>query len=210
MSIAPPERLLIAGPAGELELLIEQPAGAAPQAVAVCCHPHPLFGGSLTNKVVHTMARAFVSAGAAAVRFNFRGVGASVGVHDEGRGEREDLLAVVDWARRRWPSLPLWLGGFSFGAWISLRAQAELAPALLVSVAPPIGRWDFSDVSAPTCPWLVVQGSRDELVDPSAVAQYVQGFGAVARWAPVAEADHFFHGQLHALRAAVEEFVARP
>lgn len=209
MSIAAPERALIAGPAGDLELLIEVPADRAPIAIAVCCHPHPLFGGTLTNKVIHTVARAFTAAGAATVRFNFRGVGASAGVHDAGRGECDDLAAVVSWARARWPGVALWLGGFSFGAWVSLRAQASLDPALLVSVAPPVGRWDFSDVVAPRCAWLVVQGLRDELVNADAVAEFVSRFGGAVSWAPVADADHFFHGRLHELRAAVDAFVSQ-
>ena len=138
----------------------------------MCCHPHPLFGGSLTNKVVHTLARRCSAAGAVAVRFNFRGVGASTGVHDEGRGELEDLRSVVQWAQRQWPQLPLWLGGFSFGAWMALQAQADLAPNLLITIAPPVGRWDFSAVRAPQGPWLCVQGDRDELVDAVAVAAW--------------------------------------
>jgi len=99
------ERLTLPGPAGGLEALIETPAGAAaaPSAFAVVCHPHPLFGGTLDNKVVYTVARAFEQLGAPAIRFNFRGVGASAGVHDEGRGETEDALAVIAWGRARWP-----------------------------------------------------------------------------------------------------------
>ena len=208
MSSATPERRLIPGPAGDLELLIEVPTAGAPVAVAVCCHPHPLFGGSLTNKVIHTVARAFVTAGAATVRFNFRGVGASAGVHDDGRGECEDLRAVVAWARERWPGLPLWLGGFSFGAWIGLRCHAALAATRLVTVAPPAGRWDFSDVAPPTQPWLVIQGLRDELVSAAEVEQFARANGAALHWAPIAEADHFFHGRLSEVRNAVTEFLS--
>ena len=103
-------RRLIAGAAGDIELIVDLPA-AAPRAVAVCCHPHPLFGGTLTNKVIHTVARSFTAQGAAAVRFNFRGVGASQGAHGDGIGETDDLVTVAEWARSRWPDLPLWLGG---------------------------------------------------------------------------------------------------
>ena len=208
MSIAAPERLLLAGAAGDLELLIETPSAVPLRAVAVCCHPHPLFGGSLTNKVIHTVARAFVAQGAATVRFNFRGVGASAGVHDEGRGEFDDLRTIVAWARQRWPGLPLWLGGFSFGAWVALRASACEQPALLVTVAPPVGRWDFSSIAAPSCPWLVLQGERDELVDARAVTEYVRGIAPNSTVVSVAAADHFFHGLLAEVRTAVETFVA--
>ncbi|MFN5009806.1 MAG: alpha/beta hydrolase [Gammaproteobacteria bacterium] len=115
---------VIAGAAGDIELRIDLPAGA-PRAVAVCCHPHPLFGGTLTNKVIHTVARSFAAQGAVAVRFNFRGVGASQGVHDGGDGETDDLVTVATWARSRWPGLPLWLGGFSFGSYVALRGAAR-------------------------------------------------------------------------------------
>ena len=122
-----PEPLRLEGGAGIIEALLESPAaldaggGApivdpAPRSVALCCHPHPLYGGSLSNKVIHTVARAFVAAGVPALRFNFRGVGASAGVHDDGRGETEDLVAVAGQLRRRFPGADLWLAGFSFGA----------------------------------------------------------------------------------------------
>ncbi len=224
MSIAGPEaprpgaeRLLLPGPAGDIETLVESPA-SPPRAVAICCHPHPLYGGTMTNKVIHTVARSFVAAGAVTVRFNFRGVGASAGVHDDGRGETEDVLTIVEWARSRWPGLPLWLGGFSFGAWVVLRAQSasadvreRLQPALLVVVAPPVGRWDFSAIAAPVCPWLVIQGTRDELVDAEEVGRWTEaldGSRGLAHLARFAEADHFFHARLHELRDAVVGFVA--
>ena len=179
-----------------------------PRAVAVCCHPHPLFGGSLTNKVVHTLARACSAAGAMAVRFNFRGVGASAGAHDEGRGECDDLRSVVQWARTEWPEQPLWLGGFSFGAWIALQTQGELAPERLITIAPPVGRWDFSSVRSPACPWLCIQGDRDELVDAVTVAEWAMSLNPHVRLARLPEADHFFHARLHELSDIVAQFLA--
>ena len=199
-------RRLIAGAAGDIELIVDLPA-AAPRAVAVCCHPHPLFGGTLTNKVIHTVARSFTAQGAAAVRFNFRGVGASQGAHDDGIGETEDLVTVAEWARSRWPDLPLWLGGFSFGSYVALRGAARLAPALLVTVAPPVGRWDFSSIAAPTCPWLVVQGSEDELVPAAGVVAWAQTLQPAVRIAMLDGATHFFHGRLHELQDAASAFV---
>lgn len=213
MSIAAPERQMLAGGAGDIEALIEHPDSALfPQAraVAVCCHPHPLFGGAMTNKVIHTVARSFVTSGAITLRFNFRGVGASAGVHDEGRGELEDLLRVIEWARSQWPGLPLWLGGFSFGAWMVLRAQARAAPELLVTVAPPVGRWNFDDVSAPLCPWLIVQGSQDELVDAGTVKKYATTLTSQADYVEIAGADHFFHGRLHEVRDEVSRVASSP
>lgn len=199
-------RRLIAGAAGDIELIVDLPA-AAPRAVAVCCHPHPLFGGTLTNKVIHTVARSFTAQGAAAVRFNFRGVGASQGAHDDGIGETDDLVTVAEWARSRWPGLPLWLGGFSFGSYVALRGAARLAPALLVTVAPPVGRWDFSSIAAPTCPWLVVQGSEDELVPAAGVVAWAQALQPAVRIAMLDGATHFFHGRLHELQDAASAFV---
>lgn len=207
MSIAAPETVLVAGDAGPIETLIETPSAIPVRAVAVCCHPHPLFGGSLTNKVIHTVARTAVAAGAEAIRFNFRGVGRSAGNHDEGRGELADLIVVARWARARHPEAPLWLAGFSFGAWITLRAHALLNPSRLLSVAPPVGRWDFSDVSRPACPWLIVQGERDELVDASTVTSWAENLDADVVIHRLSDADHFFHGRLHELRDVVMEFL---
>ena len=201
-------RQLLAGAAGDIEAVVDLPA-VAPRAVAVCCHPHPLFGGALTNKVIHTVARAFAAQGAVAVRFNFRGVGASQGAHDGGIGETDDLATVAAWARARWPGLPLWLGGFSFGAFVALRGQAALAPALLVTVAPPVGRWDFSAIPAPSCPWLVVQGTADELLDADAVAAWARTLSPGAQVALLPEASHFFHARLHEVRDLVERFAGQ-
>jgi alpha/beta superfamily hydrolase len=203
-STAGPE---LAGAAGVIETVVDLPA-AAPRAVAVCCHPHPLYGGALTNKVIHTVARAFAAQGAAAVRFNFRGVGASQGEHDGGAGETDDLVTVAGWARARWPGLPLWLGGFSFGAYVALRGAPRLAPSLLVTVAPPAGRWDFSDIAAPRCPWLVVQGSDDELVQAAGVVGWARALQPAARIVMLEGASHFFHGRLRELQDAVEASAA--
>jgi alpha/beta superfamily hydrolase len=200
-------RQLIAGAAGDIELVVDLPT-AVPRAVAVCCHPHPLYGGTLTNKVIHTVARSFAAQGAVAVRFNFRGVGASQGTHDDGIGETDDLATVAAWARMQWPGLPLWLGGFSFGSYVALRGAARLAPALLVTVAPPVGRWDFATIAAPACPWLVVQGSEDELVPAAGVVAWAQAAQPAVRVAMLDGATHFFHGRLHELQDAVAAFAA--
>jgi alpha/beta superfamily hydrolase len=210
LSTVSPERLLLPGAAGRIETLVESPH-AAPRAVAVCCHPHPLFGGAMTNKVIHTVARSFVAANAIAIRFNFRGVGLSEGIHTGGDGETDDVVGLVAWARERFPGLPLWLAGFSFGAWVALRAQSILQPSLLVTVAPPVGRWDFSTIDTPRCPWLVVQGSKDELVDAAAVEGWLFSLKSRSGVSPqmflLPEADHFFHARLHEVRDAISRFV---
>jgi alpha/beta superfamily hydrolase len=204
---------MIPGPAGGLQALIETPvpAGGAPALVtafAVVCHPHPLFGGTMDNKVVYTVARAFEQRGAPAIRFNFRGVGTSEGSHDEGRGELEDALAVIAYGRARWPQAALWLGGFSFGGAVAVLAAAAAPPARLVLVAPGITKIDVTQAAPPACPWLIVQGDADEVV-PAAV---VLAWAAALRPAPsvkvLAGAGHFFHGRINELRDAVLEFMA--
>jgi hypothetical protein len=204
-----PQPASIAGPAGSLEARIEDPApGLVPRVVGVVCHPHPLYGGTMQNKVVHTAARAMQELGAPTVRFNFRGVGASEGGYDEGVGEVEDALAACAWARARWRCEALWLAGFSFGAAVALRAALTARPEALVTIAPPVGRIIVDPVARPLCPWLVVQGGRDELVDAGEVRWWASGFAPPPRLALLAEAEHFFHGQLGGLRAAIVEFLA--
>src|SRR5579864_2855767 len=141
MATRPPQaqRLALAGPAGALQALLETPrpeGEPAPHAFGVVCHPHPLHGGALDNKVVWTVSRAFQQLGAPTLRFNFRGVGASEGTYDEGRGETNDALAVIAYGRQRFPGAALWLGGFSFGGVVAVRAAEQAQPARLVLVAP--------------------------------------------------------------------------
>ena len=204
-----PAPAVVAGPAGQLEAVVEDPGDAAGDAVAVLCHPHPLYHGTMNNKVVHTLARAANRLGCPAVRFNFRGVGRSEGSYAEGAGETEDALAVVAWARERWPDAALWLGGFSFGAWVALNAAPRADPALLVTVAPPVQRFPVEDLVHPGVPWLLVQGRSDEVVDPAAVEDWASRLSPRPELAAMDDTDHFFHGRLTALRDVVEEFVTR-
>jgi hypothetical protein len=190
------------GPAGSLEGLLDHPA-ATPSAVAVVCHPHPLQGGAMTNKVAYILARAFNDLGAVSLRFNFRGVGRSVGSFDHGMGETGDALATLDWLGARHPGLPLWLGGFSFGAYVALRAQSERPIARLVTVAPAVERFDGDAIREPRCPWVLVQGDADEVVPPAAVLAWARGLAQPPRIAVLAGAGHFFHGRLNELREAV-------
>lgn len=209
MSFRPPraERVTIPGPAGPLEALLEAPEGEAVAHHAVVCHPHPLFGGTLDNKVVHTLARAMQERGVPTVRFNFRGVGRSAGVYDNGVGETDDALAVADWAAVRYPGSGLWSAGFSFGSFVACRLALERAATCLVTVAPPVQRFDFEHLPVPTCPWLVVQGDNDELVNHEYVLQWARQLVPPPRVALLAGADHFFHGRLADLRARVLEFL---
>lgn len=207
------ETLSIAGPVGPLEAKLEFPqADGAPRAFGVACHPHPLYGGAMDNKVTHVLARAMVECGAPAFRFNFRGVGASAGQFDHGRGETDDLAAVVAEGRRRFPDAALWLGGFSFGAFVALRGAATLAPAKLVAVAPPVARFELGSVSHPDCDWLLVQGDADDVVPPDAVLSWAARQstplqGRRPRVHVLAGAGHFFHGKLHELKPLVIDFL---
>jgi alpha/beta superfamily hydrolase len=196
---------VIAGPAGRLEALIEEPADVPLRYAAVVCHPHPLFGGTLHNKVVHTLARSLRTGGAATLRFNFRGVGASEGRHDDGVGETADTLAAVAWARARWPSRPLLLAGFSFGAAVAIRAAAAADPLWLISVAPAVDRVSFEGLVTPRCDWLIVQGSADEIVAPESVRSWAARVAPQARVRLLPGVGHFFHGRLHELQDCIRE-----
>ncbi|HKT74277.1 MAG TPA: alpha/beta family hydrolase [Steroidobacteraceae bacterium] len=204
------ERVVIPGPAGELQALVEIPPGSDARHIAVVCHPHPLFGGTLENKVVYTLARAFEELGAPAIRFNFRGVGASKGVYDDGVGETQDALAVIEYGRRRWPGAQLWLAGFSFGGAVAIAAEGHARPARLVVAAPAIMRLDKLDVSgvvSRSCPWLIVQGDADEVLDANAVLEWARRVTPAPRVEVLAGGSHFFHGRLLELREAVLAFM---
>ena len=198
------QSLELQGPAGKLEALLETPAAEA-DAVALVCHPHPLYQGTMHNKVAYTLARSFVRLGAAALRFNFRGVGTSEGEHGHGEGELEDALAAAAWLRRKWPQRRLYLAGFSFGAGIALRASATLDPRGLVTVAPPLDRV-AGNVERPTCRWLIVQGEDDDLVSADMVAERARLIDPEVELVVLPGTDHFFHGRLNELRAVVTAF----
>lgn len=196
------ESLTMAGPAGQIELAIDRPDGAA-RGTAVIAHPHPLHGGTLTNKVVQTLARASVLAGWTAVRFNFRGVGASEGVYDEGRGELDDLLAVV---AAHAAEGPLCLAGFSFGAFVTSHAAANLHASRdiqrLVLVGTATSRFDVAPVPAELhTRTLVVHGEQDDTVPLASVMDWARP--QVLPVLVVPGGGHFFHGQLPMLRELV-------
>ncbi len=203
--------LLLAGPAGALEVAVDPPeADATPLPLtAIVCHPLSTEGGSLHNKVVTMAARSLRELGATTVRFNFRGVGNSEGEFDNGIGELDDLRAVVAWVREQRPHDALWLAGFSFGSYVSLKAAVELQADALISIAPPAaGRgWDFSTIALPQCPWLVVMGEADEIVEPQAVFDWIDSLPRKPVLVRMPDTSHFFHRKLIDLRAAIQDNV---
>jgi uncharacterized protein len=195
------QRRSVAGPSGAIECAIDQPAGGA-RGVAVVCHPHPQHGGTMDNKVVQTLARAFTQLGYTAVRFNFRGVGASAGAWAQGPGEIDDALAVV--AACRAPGQALVLAGFSFGAYVASNAAARLDAAdtaaieRLVLVGPAASRFDMAAVPPGT---LVIHGEHDDVVPLAAVFDWARPLSLPVTVVP--GAGHFFHGQLSLLKSLV-------
>ncbi|MGZ5131069.1 MAG: alpha/beta hydrolase [Caldimonas sp.] len=193
----------IAGPVGRIESALDRPAGAA-RGVAVVCHPHPQHGGTLDNKVVQTVARAFMQLGWASVRFNFRGVGGSAGTWDEGRGEVDDALAVVQATRERadFAGLPLALAGFSFGGYVAAEAAARLPegakPLRLVLVGPSTQKQTVPSVAADT---VVVHGESDDVVPLAATLDWARPQTLPVIVLP--GVGHFFHGQLGLLKSVL-------
>ena len=196
------ERHTVAGPAGDLVCAIDTPEGAL-RGTAVVCHPHPQHGGTLDNKVVATLARAFVQCGWRAVRFNFRGIGGSAGVWDEGRGEIDDALAVA--AALRAPGLPLALAGFSFGGYVASHAAAALRPERLVLVGPATANFTLAPVPLDT---LVIHAEADDVVPLAATLDWArpQALPVVV----VPGGGHFFHGQLPLLKSLVVRHLSAP
>ncbi len=192
-------RVTIDGPAGALECALDAPAGDA-LGVAVICHPHPQHGGTMDNKVVQTLARAFLQLGVRTVRFNFRGVAASQGVWDEGRGEVDDALAVI--AAHRDPTVPFMLAGFSFGAYVASQVAAQLPedakPQRLVLVGPSTQKQAMAAVPADT---VVVHGEADDVVPLSATLDWARPQALPVIVLP--GVGHFFHGQLALLKDVV-------
>ena len=202
------ENLFLEGPVGRLEAILERPGEAALAGAAVVCHPHPQHGGTMHNKVAHTLARAFVRSDFEVLRFNFRGTELSEGQYDNGVGELDDALAAIDFMRARHGSYPLWLTGFSFGAAIAVRAAVAAHVDGLVSVAPAISRFAAGLESQPDCPWLIIQGDEDELVDIEETVAWVDSLEPGPELLIINGGEHFFHGRLVELRGAVMEFVA--
>lgn len=202
------QEFFLRGPAGRLECVADAPDAADElPATIVICHPHTLHGGTMHNKVVTIMERSMRELGLRTIRFNFRGAGESEGVHDEGYGEADDLFAVVEWVRRTRPKDELWLGGFSFGAYICLRAAQNLKLGQLILIAPPVDRFEFSKLQHPDCPWLVVMGDEDEVVALEDVNCWIKDLDPPPDFLVMEQAGHFFHRRLMDLRGLLKNGV---
>ena len=212
MTRRPPERLAARGPAGNIELVVDHPsvfptegADEPARGIGLVAHPHPLFGGALDNKVAQTLARTFTELGYVAVRPNFRGVGASEGVHDHGDGETDDLVAVIDWAQGRFGPLPVALAGFSFGAYVQTRVAARVPVERMVLVGMPNGLVTGGRTYVPgsvPADTIVIHGETDDTAPLANLLDWArpQDLPIVV----VPGADHFFHRRLHLLRSIVK------
>lgn len=203
------ERFTLQGGAGKMECLLDKPAGE-PRGVALVAHPHPLYGGTMDNKVAQTLARTFVALGYVTVRFNFRGVGASEGVHDDGRGETDDMYVMFQHMRARYPGLPVALSGFSFGTYVQSMLQqrlvAEGTPAeRLVLVGTAAGKWPMPPVPHDT---ILIHGEVDDTITLTQVLDWARPQDIPVIVIP--GADHFFHRKLGHIKSLVRQLWRRP
>ena len=191
---------------GQLEAILREPQ--SPIAAAVVCHPHPRGGGTMNNNVVYRAAKALVDNGVAALRFNFRGVGASTGAFDDGVGEQEDVRAAIDFVRARYPELPLWVVGFSFGARVGLTVGASTPDVgELLGIGLALSMFDYSFLSSCTKPKAIVQAANDEYGGRDAIEPAVAGMADPKRLWVVDDATHLFPGRLDAFESAASEAV---
>lgn len=198
--------LFIDGPVGQLEAILDSQVEETPIGTAIICHPHPLYGGTMDNKVAHTLSRAFIRSGYNSLRFNFRGTKKSEGKFDFGIGELDDLLAVIKWMKARDHSEILWLAGFSFGAAIAINASSIIKVDGLISVAPAVEKFT-NFTNQPQCPWLILQGDEDELVDIKITIDWLNTLNPGPELLILSQAEHFFHGRLVELRDEIFKFV---
>jgi uncharacterized protein len=209
--------VFIEGPAGKLEGIFWDPSrahspNAKPAIAAVVCHPHPLFGGTMHNKVVYQVARTLDRVGVPSLRFNFRGVGLSAGKHDRGHGERADVRAALDFVAAEFPDVPLLVAGFSFGCWVGLRVGSEDSRVTeLVGVGPPVNDSDFSYLAKTEKPRLFILGEKDQYGSPEQLEKLIATFPKPVQRETkaviVPGADHFFVGQLNEVDAALSTWL---
>jgi len=199
------ESHFIAGPAGRLEALLEEPEDQEPRFAVLVCHPHPLYGGTMHNKVVYRMTRGLRRAGAVALRFNFRGVGASEGQHAHMTGEIEDARAALSWLRERYPALPFALAGFSFGSRVITELGCSLDDvSFLMAVGFPTEKWPSDYLHTCPAPKIFIQSTNDQYGPRADLARHYQLFAVPKQLIWIEAADHFFSGGLEELEEAVK------
>jgi alpha/beta superfamily hydrolase len=205
------ESLSLAGPAGRLEALLEEPEDGEPRMAAVVCHPHPLFGGTMHNKVVYRLARGLRRSGIVVLRFNFRGVGGSEGEHAHLEGEIEDARAALAWLRERYPALPYALAGFSFGSRVITRLGCEEAGASFLMAAGFPTRWGAAPDYLEHCAAakIFIQSTNDQYGPRAELEAMYQRFAAPKQLHWIAAVDHFFAGGLEALEEKVKASAER-
>ncbi len=199
------ETVLLDGPAGKLECLLEVPADCHGRQVALICHPHPLYQGTMHNKVVHTLARSMHDLGIPTLRFNFRGVGGSEGEHADGIGETDDTVFLSAWLLEQFQDAELWLAGFSFGGMVAVLAANRCNAQQLITIAPAVGMIGEGAELNPQAHWLLVHGADDELIDAATVLSWVETLSTKPEVVILPDATHFFHGQLVTLRKLLVE-----
>jgi alpha/beta superfamily hydrolase len=202
MSNHHPEKMMLQGPVGLLEALYHQ--GEADKPAIVVCHPHPVYGGTMRNKVVYWMARTFEAMGYSVLRFNFRGVEKSEGAWDNAVGEVDDVAAMIDWLAEHHPNCPLYLAGFSFGTYAGLKAaRHDKRISKMLAVAPAVNLWSFDFLLAETRPITIIQGTEDEIVpfaQSKAFTEKLKASGTPVQWFEVQGAGHFFPQHMDALQ----------
>jgi uncharacterized protein len=199
----------LAGPAGRLEAILWSPNAGSPPLAALVCHPHPLFGGTMHNKVVYQAAKSLDALGLAVLRFNFRGTGQSEGKHDRGEGERGDVRAALDFLAAEFPDIPLLAAGFSFGCWVGLRTGCEDARVTsLIGLGAPVNNTDFSYLTYCPKPKLFVHGSNDMYGAVDKLKAVVAAVPGENKIVIVDDADHFFVGKLDQVDAAITNWMS--
>ena len=198
----------IPGAAGALEALLDLPGGT-PRAVAVFGHPHPLHGGTMHTKALYQAAKAMPRIGVAALRINFRGVGQSAGTFDAGPGEMDDFRAAVTYAEQRFPDRPIWAAGMSFGSWIAMTSGAQdPRVSLLLGIAPPVDRYDFSVLRTCTLPKFIIHGESDELISIKEIRRFYAQLPEPKELVTIEDANHLFEGKTSLVGEAVEDLLA--
>jgi hypothetical protein len=202
------KNFFLQGPAGKLEAVLWTPPAAAPGMAALVCHPHPVFGGTMHNKVVFQAAKALDSLGIAVLRFNFRGAGLSEGIHDKGRGEVDDVRAALEFLTTEFPAVPLLVAGFSFGCWVGMRAGCEAVRVeKLIGIGAPVNNSDFSYLGKCPKPKLFVHGSNDEHGDVEKVRELLASLPGENELVVVDGVDHFLTGKIEELGKAIRDWL---